>query len=127
MADTASVRTSWEGVRLTVHVSGDCEVDWFIALIDRIADAAAATPTRSVLVDVTTLRVTLADLDRYNFGMQIARRWRGMPYAMVAAAGLVDPHRFGELVARNRGVHGRVFTDRAEAVRWLDEQHPHFL
>ena len=127
MADTASVRISWEGVRLTVHSAGDCEVAWVLALIDRVADAATSTPTRSVLVDVTALQVTLTDLDRYNIGMQVARRWRGVPYAMVAAPEVVDPRRFGEMVARNRGVHGQVFTDRAEALRWLDEQHPHFL
>jgi hypothetical protein len=70
------------------------------------------------------LRIAYSDLDRYSLGMQMGRHWRTIPYALVAHPSMVDPRRFGELVARNRGMNGRVFTDRTEAGRWLDDQHP---
>jgi hypothetical protein len=35
---------------------------------------------------------------------------------------IVDPARFGEVVARNRGVNARAFTNEVEARAWLREQ-----
>ena len=34
----------------------------------------------------------------------------------------MDPERFGEMVARSRGLDGRVFTDIAEARAWLADR-----
>jgi hypothetical protein len=41
---------------------------------------------------------------------------------MVGLAELLDPRRLGELEAQNRGVDGRVFTDRTAAEEWLLEK-----
>ena len=46
----------------------------------------------------------------------------GIRIAMVGKPELLDPRRLGELVAQNRGVDGRVFTDLAVAEEWLLEK-----
>lgn len=44
-------------------------------------------------------------------------------FALIARPEMVDPERFGEMVAANVGLRGRVFTSEAEALAWLlDEQ-----
>jgi hypothetical protein len=35
---------------------------------------------------------------------------------------MIDPHRFGETVAVNRGAQAGVFTDLAAAVAWLEDE-----
>jgi hypothetical protein len=123
MTNGPTVEMHWEQERLIVVADGTTEPSWVLGLIDRIGEAAASHSTRSVLVDARRLRAVYADLDRYNMGVQMGRRWREIPYALVAAADMVDPRRFGEVVAQNRGVNGRVFIDLAEAERWLNDQH----
>jgi hypothetical protein len=124
MPTAPKIEMQWDQERLMVVASGETDPTWGLALVDRVGEAVATTPTRSVLVDATALRIAYTDLDRYNLGVQMGRRWRTIPYAIVADPSMVDPRRFGELVAQNRGVNGRVFTDRTEAGRWLDDQHP---
>jgi hypothetical protein len=113
----------WDRERLIVEAAGEMDPAWGLALVDRVGEAAATSPTRTVLVDASRLRATYTDLDRYNLGIQIGRRWRTIPYALVADPAMVDPRRFGEMVAQNRGANARVFTEHAEAAAWLDSQH----
>jgi hypothetical protein len=40
--------------------------------------------------------------------------------AVVARAEMIDPQRFGVMVAANRGLVSNIFTTEAEAVAWLD-------
>lgn len=43
-------------------------------------------------------------------------------FAVVGDEPIIDPERFGETVAVNRGVLGKVFTDIDEAVAWVEER-----
>jgi len=62
-------------------------------------------------------------LERYDLGEYVAQLcFRYKKPFQIAVAGkvpLVDPDRFGETVARNLGVNGRVFTDLEESLLWL--------
>ena len=42
--------------------------------------------------------------------------------ALVARAELIDPNKFGVLVARNRGFNADIFATEADAVAWLDSR-----
>ncbi len=44
---------------------------------------------------------------------------RATPFAYVLREPVLDPGRFGETVAVNRGMHVKVFDSLAEALRWL--------
>jgi hypothetical protein len=61
--------------------------------------------------------------ERYEMGVYVADLCRefGKPVQIAFAAEIpiVDPKRFGETVARNRGANGKVFTDLQEAKEWL--------
>ena len=61
--------------------------------------------------------------ERFEMGEHVAELCRnfGKPVRIAFAAEIpiVDPRRFGEMVARNRGANGKVFTDLGEAKEWL--------
>ena len=124
MPNAPTVEMRWDRERLIVEAVGEMDPAWGLTLVDRVGEATSTAPTRSVLIDATGLRAVYTDLDRYHLGLQMGRRWRNIPYALVAHPAMIDPRRFGEMVAQNRGMNGRVFTDRTEAGRWLDDQHP---
>jgi len=79
-----------------------------------------------LLIDFTGVaneRLSLAE--RFRLGIQ-ALDFRGK-LRRIAALGrpeLVDRQRFGEMVARNRGINVRVFTSSEEAIRWLFAEDP---
>jgi hypothetical protein len=59
-------------------------------------------------------------MDRYVMGEEWAAASAGaIIVAMVVRAELMDPQRFGLIVARNRGMSGEVFTSESEAISWL--------
>lgn len=61
--------------------------------------------------------------ERFKLGEYVAelclRFGKPVRIAVVGKVPIVDPNRFGEMVARNRGVNGKVFTDLEEAKAWL--------
>jgi len=107
---------------LLVHARGVFDLAWFKQLIhDAIAMAQTALPPpRAMLLDLREITGgRIRDMDRYDLAVLAARDSVGAPIALVATEALVDPRRFGEVVARNRGLNVRVFTDMDEATAWL--------
>lgn len=85
---------------------------------------AAAESRRNILIDARRVVGRLPTiLDRYEIGVNIARSYlEQLPRIRLALLGhepMIHLERFGEIVARNRGADARVFTDEAEAIRWL--------
>jgi hypothetical protein len=73
-----------------------------------------------LLVDVTRARMPLSTLDKFEMGRRAVTFGRhGIQVAVVATPDQIDPHRFGELVAINRGVNIRLFTETRAAEEWL--------
>ncbi|QDU30096.1 hypothetical protein ETAA8_52150 [Anatilimnocola aggregata] len=60
-------------------------------------------------------------MDRYEMGKLWAESeaGSGIHIALVARAELIDPKKFGALVATNRGTSNDVFTNEEDALRWL--------
>lgn len=108
-----------DGDWLVVRSAGPANAAWVIGLFREVSDRVAREPAAAVVIDVREVILTLTTTDRYRLGEEAAARWPGVPVAVVAAPVLVDPERFAEMVARSRGVDGRVFTDMAEARAWL--------
>jgi hypothetical protein len=94
--------------------------------IFRAAFAAAAKHRlMKLLIDARGVTGKPNTMERFDMGENLSRLYaeRAHPGAMlIALVGrepLADPHRFGELVARNRGFPGKFTTDIAEAREYL--------
>jgi len=108
---------------------GAFEPDAFLDACRRALSVAGEKKIATVLIDarqVTGERIST--MDRFKVGETFAGIQRGFPFATrVAVLGnepLVEPGRFGETVAVNRGAVGRVFTDLDEATNWLEGGDP---
>ena len=111
-----------EGDWLVVRLTGPVVVEWMVDLVAQIATSMRAVPTAAVLVDTREAFGSFDDLGRYRFAMAAVNEAIGGPIAYVGREPFLDPGRFGEVVARNRGVNVRVFTDEPAARAWLREQ-----
>jgi hypothetical protein len=91
---------------------------------DEAFRCAAAENRRNILIDARRVVGKLPTiLDRYDIGVNLANSYlEQLPRVRLALLGhepMIHPDRFGEIVARNRGADARVFTDEAEALKWL--------
>jgi hypothetical protein len=75
--------------------------------------------TRAVLIDLRQMRGSPTTTQRFLMGVYLAALRFPGPVAMVGNESMMDPERFGELVARSRGVHGKAFIDFNAAQQWL--------
>jgi hypothetical protein len=102
--------------------TGNVSLQEAISLISQAITFAKNSQIRRLLVDSTKLTGfgPIGTVDRYQMGEQLADAGRlSVRLAMVARAELIDPHRFGVTVARNRGLDVDVFTSEATALAWL--------
>jgi hypothetical protein len=86
--------------------------------------AAHKSKKLKVLIDASGVKGQLSTLDRYEAASFLSSQTaqQALRIKAIALAGkepLIDATRFGETVARNRGVNGRVFSDLDEAIEWL--------
>jgi hypothetical protein len=91
---------------------------------DQAYREAATAGRRNVLVDVRGVTGRVPTIfERFDIGVHLAERhFEQQPrvrLAMLGSEPMIHPDRFGEIVARNRGADARVFTDEAEALKWL--------
>ena len=87
-----------------------------------IAEHCKRTNKNKLLLDFTGAHadVSLANLFLLAERTQIFVRYN-LKIAACGRTDQIDPQKFGELVARNRGVNGREFTDVEAAEEWLLE------
>jgi len=123
-----------EGMDVHVEVVGDrvealgrgtYSLTASLRFLSQAFETAARENLKKILVDVRGLAGNPSVSDRYDVGMFIATRCAERHFdiriALVGKEPLVDPERFGELVARNRFAKGRVFSETHEALTWLSE------
>jgi hypothetical protein len=109
---------------LRVEIAGDFSHEVMLPLCDRFFAEAAAAGRNAVLVDARGISGRQPMMaERYELAVRIAElQARYEPRIRVALLGsqtLIDPERFGEIVARNRGADARAFTEEAPALGWL--------
>ena len=87
------------------------------------ADQRGAT---KVLVDGLQMGGSPTMVERYALSEFLAREMVELGIsprlAFLGKEPLVDPNRFGEIVARNRGVRMKTVEEMEDAVRWLGER-----
>jgi hypothetical protein len=104
---------------LIIYGEGTHTLAWMIDIARATAELVQAERPDAVLFELSAANVDLSFIDRFRLGLAGAKYLDGAPFAFVADKALVDPGRFGEMVARNRGVDVRAFTERAPAEEWL--------
>ena len=89
---------------------------------DFIAEHCKRTKNNKLLIDTTRAEGEISLMERFL----VAARARVFAYYCITVAFVelperIDPQRFAELVARNREVNARVFSDLRAAEKWLLE------
>jgi hypothetical protein len=115
---TAEVRAT----HVRLHCLGVFDFSSALMLLDQAFELARQTGLEAVLIDARELEGAPTTMERYHWGVQIATRSAAGPRIRIAVVGnepIIDPDRFGEIVATNRGASGRAFTDLQEAIAWL--------
>ncbi len=98
------------------------------AVFGDLATALRAQPAPAILLDARAVSGNPSVTERFLLATHVAglRIHLGVPLAIVAHEPLVHPRRFGQVVARARGLDVGVFTDLDEATGWLaGRRHPH--
>lgn len=93
----------------------------------RILDACVEHRITKVLVDVHAVSGPISVMERFDYAEflsqkhleYVARKLPPARFAYVGTEPIIDPGRFGETVAVNRGMAIRATTDLREALRWL--------
>lgn len=112
-----------DGARATFRPSGQMSFDDAVAIVRRAIGAARANRTRELLVDTRGLTgfASPDTFERFLAAVQWAESGGGrVRLSMVARAEMIDPRRFGVLVATNRGLISNIFADEDAARAWLD-------
>ena len=111
-----------EGDLLEVRTSGfDESADEVIAYGMAVIAAAVEHESHRVLCLEGELEYRLGTTDIYHVGSYVAAQApRVARVALVCAPESIGDARFWEDVTSNRGLQAAVFTDEAEARRWLD-------
>jgi len=101
--------------------AGPGTVGSLAAVLEHVMQECQTFAQTRLLVNVRSLDFpSLSAVDRYELSETVAGFWdRSILLAMVARADQIDPERFGQKVAVNRGLFVAVFTDEVPAVEWL--------
>ncbi len=105
-------------------IAGPWKIDEICGAPELVLAECLARKQVLLLVDLTALDLQpVTTLDRYRLGSSlISFSGKLRKVACAAKPEFIDPRKFGEQVARNRGVNLRVFDDLGAAQRWLLEE-----
>jgi len=112
---------------LCVVVTGGLDLAELQAGFLRVLDACVQLGASKVLLDARQVTGSMSLGERYQWGVFAAEAYQahlaaGNPALRLAILGreeVLDRQRFGESVARNRGMESKATTDPAEAALWL--------
>lgn len=110
-----------------LHCRGAFSAAAMIEVLDMVFDVADLESRDRILLDISELEgMPPTTMERFEIGAHAARLHKKHSYAVhIAILGkepMVESKRFAETVAVNRGATGKVFTDFAEAVAWLEKE-----
>lgn len=110
---------------ILVKVEGSYALDDAVQLVGAALEAASLHQQKRILIDARKVTGDLSTTQRFEFGEAVARLYSQRPetcaalIALVGSEPLIDPRRFGETVAVNRGAPVKATTDIQEALEWL--------
>jgi hypothetical protein len=107
---------------LAVRFTGAGTVEEAWRQFEAIAERCESANKNKLLLDFTEVQAEISLADRYFFGERtkiFARH--ASKVAAVGRPDQLDPRRFGEMVAQNRWVNVRAFTNPEDAAKWLLE------
>jgi hypothetical protein len=104
--------------------AGDYSTDEFIEILNKAILHSIQRKRKAVLINVSAVKSHPLDtLERYTIGERIAIAQRShseiVTIAVVGNVPLIDPNKFAETVALNRGAAGKAFFDLEEAMAWI--------
>jgi hypothetical protein len=110
-----------------LHCRGAFSTTSMLEVLDMALEVAEIESRNRVLIDLSELTgKPPTTLERLEIGVHAAQLRKQHGYnvhiAVFGKEPMVEATRFAETVAINRGATGRVFTDIAEAVDWLEKQ-----
>jgi hypothetical protein len=107
---------------LLARFTGFGEAEEICRQFEIIAEHCERAKRKNLLSDFTGFYGTITFVDRYFLGetAQLFVRY-GIKIVALARDDQVDPQKFGELVARNRGVNVHVLTQYQAAEKWFRE------
>jgi SpoIIAA-like len=108
-----------------LRCSGSLTIDELKKLYSQAIDAALEHKRSDILIDGREVTGDLSTFERYESSEFLAKEIRQRALgkirkiAVCAKEPPVDPKRFGETIAVNRGINAKVTTDLNEAIAWL--------
>jgi len=114
---------------LLVSLSGRYESSDATIAATQVIEACEKQQATKVLIDARLVEGPMSTMDRFYlssvFSMKyikerISGRIPQCRFAFLGKEPLIDPNRFGETVANNRGMAIKVFLKEEEAIAWLE-------
>jgi hypothetical protein len=102
---------------------GQTPLPSLIALLKRVMTNCQENRVSRLQVNLTRLtHHWLTTPDRYFLAEGLARFWdRSIKLSLICRTDQIDPQRFGQLVASNRGLNISIFTSEEDGLAWLLE------
>ena len=118
----------FESGLLTVHARGEFSLEQAKRAFLEMLGAVAQYKAKKVLLDARKVKGKPETLERFYYGEFAATETRKLVeehrifprFAYVLHPPLLDPERFGETVAVNRGMIVKAFETLEEAFEWLE-------
>ena len=116
---------------LTMIYEGDYDSSLAGMFTNQILETCKTYQPSKLLIDLRALKGDMTILDRFNLAVMATTKYfsgkltgkiPSCRYAIVGNPPLVDPDRFAETVAVNRGLNVKVFTDWEKTIEWLESK-----
>ena len=126
---TVDLKTLEKEGYLEITCYGYYHRNTMVDAIDRALDIGEEKGAKVIVMDINNIIVDGKPpdtTDRYYLGEKVAKiqinRQKRIFLAIVGKEPLIDPGRFGETVAINRGAYGKVFDGMEKALNWIQDR-----
>ena len=111
---------------MVARFTGEGKAEEALLKLPQIAEQCKRTNNKYLLIDCTEAKKddnSIVDMYEQGEGAKLFNSY-GIKVAVVVAEDNLEPEKFAEMVARNRGVNACVYTDYQTAEEWLLKMTP---